>query len=251
MINYADVCVMVNNLNHSAPFVFLITCEHAGNEVPHEYAGLFEGTGEILKSHRGWDPGARELALKIAQRTGAEPFLFPYTRLLIEPNRSITHPRLISDYTKGLSYEEKKELIKQFYLPYRMEIMDHVFEMLKNGKHVLHLSIHTFTSELHGRARNFDAGLLYDPSREMEKKTCKLLKKSILKFIPDFRVRMNAPYKGISDGLTTCLRDKTGSSNYTGIEIEINQVHTAQPAEWRKVCQNLADAVEETIRSLK
>ena len=48
----------------SKKFRLLITCEHGGNQVPSAYAEYFKShqAKEILKTHRGWDPGTLELA---------------------------------------------------------------------------------------------------------------------------------------------------------------------------------------------
>ena len=40
---------------------------------------------------------------------------------------------------------------------------------------------------------------------------------------PDLRVRLNYPYRGDSDGLTTWLRRRHPAARYLGIELEINQ----------------------------
>ena len=46
----------------------LLTCEHGGNRVPAEFARLFRGKRNLLDSHRGYDPGALELARTCARR---------------------------------------------------------------------------------------------------------------------------------------------------------------------------------------
>ena len=82
--------------------------------------------------------------------------------------------------------------------------------------------IHSFTPVLNGVERDADVGILYDPSRPAEAKLADVLIKSILEREPSLRIRKNYPYLGKSDGLTTTLRQKFGTS-YAGLEIEINQ----------------------------
>jgi predicted N-formylglutamate amidohydrolase len=43
-------------------YALLLTCEHGDNRIPREYAALFEGTKDVIASHRGWDPGALDCA---------------------------------------------------------------------------------------------------------------------------------------------------------------------------------------------
>ncbi|MCC5942711.1 MAG: N-formylglutamate amidohydrolase [Balneolaceae bacterium] len=210
---------MESPLNHN----IIISCEHASNDVPAGYKSLFTGHERLLKSHRGWDPGAIEIAKTISKELNAPLFSYPYTRLLIEPNRSIGHPKLFSEISKPLSKEQKNVLIHEYYLPYRSRIIDKIEHQIIHKYSVLHLSIHTFVPKLDGKVRDFDIGILYDPKRTAEKEFSKAWKRSIRKNLPKFKVKMNQPYKGTSDGFTTALRDKFNEMDYLGIELEVNQ----------------------------
>ena len=44
------------------PLTILLSCEHGGNKVPAEYRQLFAAHHELLQTHRGWDPGTKQLA---------------------------------------------------------------------------------------------------------------------------------------------------------------------------------------------
>jgi len=201
----------------------IITCEHAGKEVPGKYRELFAGHDEVINSHRGWDPGALELAKHISAALGVTFFAFPYTRLLIEPNRSIGHPKLFSEFSRKLPGDEKDELIRSFYLPYRNKVQTEISTLIKKNGPVLHLSIHSFTPVLSGVTRDVDIGILYDPGRKTEKFVAGELKRSLKRKSDGFKIRMNQPYKGASDGFTTVLRKQFSEENYLGIELEVNQ----------------------------
>ena len=43
----------------------LLTCEHITNRVPSRYKNLFKGKENILKTHQGWDIGARFIFNKL------------------------------------------------------------------------------------------------------------------------------------------------------------------------------------------
>ena len=107
---------------------------------------------------------------------------------------------------------------------------------------VLHLSMHSFTPILHGKIRDADIGLLYDPTRELECKFCKDLG-SLLKRETPFRVRYNYPYRGVADGFTTELRKSFSGKQYLGIEIEINQAIAMDS----KVCNKLMQAIKQVL----
>lgn len=238
-------------MNPENRIVPIVTCEHASNEVPEAYESLFHSADNVLASHRGWDPGAEVLARTIAGEMCVTPHLYPFTRLLIEPNRSVSHPNLFSEYSSHLSFSEKKELIKQYYLPYRMCIAENIQEILQKGYTVLHISVHTFTPVLLYKERNFDIGFLYDPGRNKERQISFQLKKLVLSQLPKFKIRMNQPYKGISDGLTTMLRNEIDKENYIGIEVEVNQKHTMNSLYWREICAKIAVTVKNLIRCVE
>ena len=203
---------------------FIITCEHASNSIPEEFAYLFEGALEILNSHRGWDPGASKVAYAISKTLKAPLFEFIFSRLLIEPNRSAHHPRLFSEFSAKLTSAEKAFLLDNYYKPYRWSVEREIESILLENQSLIHLGIHSFTPKLNESKRSMDIGLLYDPSRPLEKNFCSNWKNVILDIDPKLRVRMNQPYKGTSDGFTTTLREKFGPS-YAGIELEVNQAY--------------------------
>lgn len=203
---------------------FILSCEHASNSIPDEFSYLFDGALDILNSHRGWDPGASKVAQAIRDPLKAPLFEFPFTRLLVEPNRSAHHPHLFSEFSAKLTSAEKAFLLDNYYKPYRRSIEGEIESILLENQTPIHLGIHSFTPKLNGLKRPMDIGLLYDPSRPFEKNFCSNWKDTILDIDSNLKVRMNQPYKGISDGFTTTLRKKFGPA-YAGIELEINQNH--------------------------
>lgn len=199
----------------------VLSCEHAFNSIPEPYTYLFKGDPQILQSHLGYDPGAYDLFQTLA---GVSDYSNYHTtgRLLIEVNRSLGNKQLFSDFTKSLDVMEKLELVQKYYQIYRDEIESSVYGFINEGENVFHLSVHTFTPELNGEARNCDIGLLYDPQRKEEKELCRRYRKEILKDSPHLKIRMNYPYLGKSDGFTTYLR-KRFKKSYAGVELEVNQ----------------------------
>lgn len=199
---------------------FLLTCEHGGNEIPAFLKDLIAIPPAVLRSHRGWDPGA--LKLFRAMLPLADFALSSTTsRLVVELNRSPKHRRLFSEYSGYLSEEVKKRILEGIYQPYRSQAENWVKAQLASGEKVTHISVHTFTPVLRGVRRNASLGLLYDPSRKGEVALCKSIAGILRERRPSLLVRMNYPYKGRSDGFTTYLRNKYRS--YSGIEIEVNQ----------------------------
>ena len=174
----------------------LITCEHASNRVPKKYhipAGL-------LNTHKAYDKHASYAARRLAKILGVETFEGQYTRLVVDLNRKKAVSR----------YFPTDRWMEDHHREWRKKAMDY-----SPG---LHISVHSFAPILKGVKRDADIGLLYDPSRDGEKCLCKRLKK----MLPGYKVRMNYPFRGIADGLTTAMRKSMGN-DYIGIELELNQ----------------------------
>lgn len=204
---------------------FLITCEHGGNRIPPRYRSLFAGFEALLQTHRGHDPGALAMARELAGALAAPLFVSTTSRLLIDLNRSIGHPRLYSEATRGAPLALRREILEQHYLPYRNRVETHIGEVIARGKRVVHLSAHSFTPELDGTIRNADIGLLYDPARSGERELCRRWQTELRARAPALKVRRNYPYSGTSDGFTAYLRRRFPADAYIGIELEINQQH--------------------------
>lgn len=199
----------------------ILTCEHAGNEIPEKYEQLFKGAFEVLQTHRGYDPGALDLFRELSRlATFSQEYMI--SRLLIEPNRSLGHPKLFSEFTTDLPEADKEELLEEFYLPYRHYIESRIGQYIGTGEEVLHLSVHSFTPQLNGEVRNADIGLLFDPEREKEADFCVRFQESLLQQDKELQVKFNYPYLGVDDGFTTYLRKKF-PKQYLGIELEVNQ----------------------------
>lgn len=202
----------------------LLSCEHAGNLLPDTWRYLKQTTSqEILDSHLGWDIGALSLAKILEKRLDVKLFYYPYTRLLIDLNRS--NHRCFGKYTVGLEKNLKQRLLEELYEPYRKQINDYLEEKISNKKRILHLAIHSFTPSLNGKNRTSDLSLLYDPQRSNEKAFAKVFLALLKANHPDFRFRKNYPYLGKSDGLCTDLRKIYPNPCYMGIEVEVNQKH--------------------------
>lgn len=203
----------------------LITCEHGGNRIPPRYRSLFAGFEALLHTHRGYDPGALAVARDLARTFAAPLFVSTTSRLLIDLNRSLGHPKLYSEATLAAPAAVRREILERHYLPYRDAVEAHVAAAVARGSRVVHLSSHSFTPVLDGAVRNADIGLLYDPARAGEAELCRRWQALLEARGPELTVRRNYPYTGRSDGFTAYLRRRFPADVYVGIELEINQKH--------------------------
>jgi predicted N-formylglutamate amidohydrolase len=217
---------------------FILTCEHAGNQVPVRYRSIFENK-PALDTHRGWDIGALDLTVALSEALDIPCFVHQTTRLLVEVNRSIGNKQLFSEFSQPLGDEDKQLLLDKYYFPYRLRIEN---AMAMSSKPVLHLSVHTFTPVFNNQERLVDIGILFDPQRSFEKSVAENLLDSLQRSIPTYRIMANEPYQGVDDGFTTYLRTRFLDEEYAGIEIEINQ-KLANSADLEKIVTSLQQAL--------
>lgn len=206
----------------------VITCEHGGNRIPASYRELFHAHQALLDSHRGYDPGALIVARALAMLFAAPLVVSTVSRLLVDLNRSVGHPRLHSEATRKAPAEVRQRILKHYYQPYRAQAERFVRQAIADHGLVIHLSSHSFSSELDGKVRDADIGLLYDPARPGEADLCERWKASLEACAPDLTVRRNYPYAGKGDGLTTWFRRRLPPHAYVGIELEVNQKHVVR-----------------------
>ncbi len=223
-----------------------LSCEHGGNDVPEPYRAWMKGAEKVLASHRGYDIGAMDLFHRLEPLAEAA-VSNKLTRLLIEFNRTEGSPHWFSAFSRELPPHLKEPLIDA-YMHYRLTFRDEMRKALDESRQVLHLSVHTFTPELDGEIRELDIGLLYDPSRPQEKSFCEAWRDAIRLRAPGLRVRMNQPYKGNSDGYTRALRQHFAPSEYSGIELEVNQAFAKKNVLDADVCTVLHASLEAVLR---
>lgn len=224
----------------------VVTCEHASNAVPPELEQLFaqghDALGELpqaaLSSHRGYDVGAADVALGLAEAVGTRAWLGPWSRLVVDLNRSAHHPKLFSPVTRALDKQARQDLVARLWQPHRAAVGAAVARAAELGL-CLHLAMHSFTPVWQNQTRAVDIGLLYDPKRAYERQLAQALAAGLAQACPTWRVRRNQPYRGVSDGLPTALRRLWPDAQYAGIEIEVNQALVHNRRAWHNTCAHI------------
>ena len=231
-------------MGDAAAPALVISCEHGGHEVPPAYAALFKGHEALLPTHRGWDPGALELARQMALALGAPLFAAITTRLLIDLNRSIGHRQLHSEATRGLALAARRDIAALYYRPHRDAVESEVARLIAGGRRVLHIASHSFTPELNGVVRQADVAWLYDPRRAGEGALASRWLGALRRRRPELKLRRNYPYEGKGDGLTSLLRKRHAPGQYVGLELEVNQrFYLAGGDAWAALRSDLTEAL--------
>lgn len=226
----------------------VITCEHGGHEVPAAYAPLFVGHEALLQTHRGWDPGALELARQMAQAFDAPLFAATTTRLLIDLNRSMGHRQLHSEATRNLALATRRDIATQYYRPHRDAVESEVARLIAAGRRVVHVASHSFTPELNGVVRRADVAWLYDPRRAGETALAAQWQSALRQRRPELKLRRNYPYEGKGDGLTSLLRKRHAPEQYVGIELEVNQRFVMEGGQaWTALRADIIEALADVL----
>lgn len=224
----------------------VLTCEHASWAVPEELGDLGLPRA-VLRSHRGWDPGALGVGTALARAFGVPLHQGRWSRLVADLNRSEDHPRVVAGLVDGrvvpgnqLDAAALLDRLRTYWRPYRQKTQQAITAAARHAG-VLHLSVHSFTPKLGGVERRNDIGLLCDPRRAREVAFCAALKAELV--ARGLSVRRNFPYFGDTDGFTTHLRGVLPASRYLGIEVECNQRLVGKAAGERKVAAALVAAL--------
>ena len=225
----------------------LLTCEHASNAVPDEFAALFDRDPTVLNTHRGWDPGALGIARAMREALGAPLLETGVSRLLVEPNRSLGHASLFSEFTRDLSEDAQRALIERYYTPHVEGVAAAVRTGIEVRGAVLHVGVHTCVDDLDGTVRDLDIALLFDPARAWEARLCAGWRGALERALPRRRIRFNEPYLGTDDGLTTSLRALFPDPRYAGVEIEVRQGLVADARTQRAVGGLLARTLQHAL----
>lgn len=229
-----------------ARFAPLITCEHASADAPADVAlGVDDG---VLRTHVSYDRGAKEIAAALAGALDAPLHLGRYTRLLVDLNRMEENPAVIAEETyglrvpgnAGLDAAAREARIARFHRPYRHAARADALRLAASGG-CLHLSVHSFDPSLDPAARCFDAGVLFDPAREPERTLAEALAAGLSAC--GHEVRLNAPYAGTPEGLTSWLRAEIERERYVGIEIEACYRVLDRPGSHEAFARDLAAVV--------
>jgi predicted N-formylglutamate amidohydrolase len=221
----------------------LISCEHATQAVPRPWQPVFKGQQALLDSHRGYDRGSLDVAQALASTFSVPLLAGNTTRLLVDLNRSVDHPRHFSELTRALSAHEKEQIDAEYWWPHWTRYRRYLHEL---PGCIVHVACHSFTPVLTGKVRTADVGLLYDPDRPREKAWCRALGDSIRRHMPDLRVKMNYPYRGTSNGMGQQHRPGFDDRRLITMELEINQL-LCDRDDWSALVSGLVKAVGHTL----
>ena len=171
----------------------LIVADHASNYIPKKYDNLGLAKKDIF-THKAFDPGVKDLAINLSNKFNSHLVLGKYSRLLIDYNRDVNDPTLISVISdrklilgnKKITKQERIYRINKIYRPYHDKINKKILEKKIN----VIISLHSFNPIFKGRKRFLEYGILSNEDRRLSDLIINELKKK-KNFVGD-----NEPYRG-------------------------------------------------------
>lgn len=230
-----------------SPAAVVVTCEHATAHVPAGWRSKLAGRHGLLRTHRGFDPGALRAARRIARSFGTTVLAAEVTRLLVDANRSEENPGLFAGTNGSLDADERERLLRRYHRPHRERVVAAVRAGIAAEGRVVHVAVHSFTPVLRGVRRSMDVGLLLDPRRPEEVRIVEAWRRAVAPLEPRLRVARNRPYRGWTDGLATELRTRFADPTYAGFELELNQRLVRNTRRLDRLADHLADALADAI----
>lgn len=184
-------------INEESFSPFLMVCDHAGYVIPSELNNLGLQEKDRYR-HIAWDIGIKKVGTEIATLLDATFVAQTYSRLVIDCNRGMNNPTLITENSddilipgnQKLTTEEKQARIKEIYEPYHQIIEKIVDERIKINMETIFVSLHSFTPVMHdGFQRPWHAGILHSQNDQFS-----MIFKKILEENYSFPIGDNQPY---------------------------------------------------------
>ncbi len=233
-------------LGEDRPARWLITCDHASNNVPPEVNGGTLGLpAEDMARHIAWDPGAAGVSIALAEMLNARAILGNFSRLVIDPNRGEDDPTVLMKLYDGTIIpanrhacpEERERRLAAYHRPYHGALE----RLAARHEDTILVAIHSYTRQLRGREpRPWHIGILHGKDSRFAIPLIRRLEDE-----PDLCVGENEPYGGHLDGDSVDRHAIQPGRNNVLIEIRNDLIRTdEQQYAWAK---RLAPILEEVL----
>ncbi len=177
----------------------LIFCDHASARIPAELKQLGLSPAE-LNMHIAVDIGANGLTRDIAARFDTRAALATFSRLIIDPNRSMDRDDFIPCVSDGvripgnenLTASDREARAGQFFEPYHRALAREIDAACKRFDDPLFVSIHSFTPQMmtESEPRKWHIGVLW----AYDEPTARGFMAAMARYAPQYVIGDNEPY---------------------------------------------------------
>jgi predicted N-formylglutamate amidohydrolase len=229
--------------NATAASGVVLVCEHASSLLPPS-AGDLGLSSDALSSHIAWDPGALDVARRLAEKLDGLLVHQRFSRLIYDCNRPPESPAAMPEKSEiyeipgnlNLTPAERYARTAALYIPFHDRINTEIERIQGEGRKPVIVTIHTFTPVYFGKAREVEIGILHD--------TDSRLADAMLQAADGgpYRVERNSPY-GPEDGVTHTLRLHALPKGYANVMIEVRNDLVRDGAGVAAISTYLADLI--------
>jgi predicted N-formylglutamate amidohydrolase len=228
---------------------FLLTCDHAGREIPRRLARLRLSEHD-LSTHVASDLGVAELGRRLSARLDAFLIMHNYSRLVIDANRPPGAPDSIptlSERTRiaaneGLSSIEARERLEEIFRPYHRRIGDELDA--RSARPTVLVTVHSFTPVYMDERRRWHVGVLYGRDPRLGRLVLERLRSDGALVVGD-----NEPYS-VSDASDYTIIVHGERRGIPHVELEIRQDLLASELGVESWAERLATILEDALPHL-
>ena len=201
---------------------YVFCCEHATNHFGPTPASKTDRA--LLDTHWAVDLGAAKLTEQLIEDTDGLGIFATYSRLLLDPNRTLGSKSLIVESIEGkqlicnknLDGAEREYRIECLHRGYHDGLNAAMTERLARGRVGL-VSMHSFTPIWAGVARDVEIGVLFDTNGQMAEAMVEHL------ISEGFQCKANEPYSGRTGELMYAANRHGIFHQVPYIEFEVRQ----------------------------
>ncbi len=242
-----EPAVEIINANGAAPIVFV--CEHASNRVPKYFAALGLSPKQ-LESHVAWDPGARDIALRLSAAFDAPLVCSGVSRLVYDCNRApgaASAMRSVSENVmipgnKDISRREAQARLEQVYHPFARALREAIGKKTGGGASPVLITVHSFTPVYFGQPRHVEIGILHHNDTRLADAML-----AEAHHFPRFEFERNMPY-GPGDGVTHTLELHGTKPGLANVMIEVRNDLVKTDDGKQRVAATLADMIGRALK---
>ena len=247
----AKAVAPVATYNSNGAGAFVITCDHASNFVPSEFGSLGLGAADLMR-HIAWDPGALGVARAMSKHLDAPLICGSVSRLIIDCNRPIDAPDLITRKSEStvipgnanLPADERRQRVSRYYEPFHQSVDDAVAKRLSQGSAPGVIAVHSFNPVYKGVSRPWEIAIVHDDDDAWALAIAERLKAD-----ESLTVGVNEPYSP-KDGVYYTLERHARQLGLKAVMIEIRNDELADARDQLRWGELLAKVVEDTYKDL-
>lgn len=219
----ADEPAPFEQVNRTGAAPLLLLCDHATNFLPRAFKSLGLDEAQLAR-HIAWDIGIAEVTRDMARRLDAPAVMTHFSRLIVDPNRPLDDPTLISQIGDGvivpgnrdLTADDRERRLDTFHWPYHRAIDRTLDTLAARGPGPAVVSMHSFTPVMKGFERPWQIGVLWNQDPRLSQPVMAKLRAQ------GIAVGDNEPYSGCG-GCGHSLQDHADRRGLANVLIEVRQ----------------------------